>query len=171
MTDGLTGLRNRTYLDQRLASEVSSARRGDRPLSCIMADLDHFKRINDEHGHPFGDEVLRGAGKVFQLAMRAEDLLCRYGGEEFTVLLPGTPLDAACAVAERMREALNAIPFARNGNAVAVTGSFGVAALSPEPDPQDLLRRTDRALYRAKATGRNVVVAADAVAEALTATT
>src|SRR5207244_904099 len=100
MIDGLTGLWNRTYLNAHLGSTLSLARRTGQPLSSIMADVDHFKSINDTYGHAFGDDVLRGIAAVFNQGCRAEDIVCRYGGEEFAILLPNTPAQSAALLAE-----------------------------------------------------------------------
>lgn len=156
MIDGLTGLWNRTYLDSHLRSELSSARRSCMPLSCIMADVDHFKSINDNYGHSFGDEVLRTIAKVFTEFCRTEDIVCRYGGEEFTVLLPQTPLAGAKELAERIRQGIESRPFVRKNNPLRINCSFGVATLrdSIEPSIVDL---ADEALYKAKRSGRNRV--------------
>ena len=145
MIDGLTGLWNRACFEQRLASELSLTRRTSRPLACAMLDLDHFKQINDTHGHPFGDEVLRGVAQVIQDACRAEDVPCRYGGEEFVLLLPNCPIDEAREVIDRLRSTIQADE----------TCSAGIATWDGHETPEALVRRADTALYAAKREGRN----------------
>jgi diguanylate cyclase (GGDEF)-like protein len=169
MHDGLTGLWNRKYLDQRLIAELKSSQRHGHPLSCIMFDLDHFKALNDAHGHATGDAALRLIGELLPATARAEDVNCRYGGEEFAVLCPGVDADGAAALAERLREliAQTPIPIAISaGEAPSlskplhITASFGVADRSAG---DDLLSAADAALYRAKRQGRNRVVTTSAV--------
>jgi two-component system cell cycle response regulator len=156
MIDGLTGLWNRTYLDAHVTIELSSARRSDQPLSCIMADVDCFKSINDTYGHSFGDDVLRAIAAIFTQNCRVEDIVCRYGGEEFTILLPNTPLADAAALAERLRLAIEAWPFVYRLDPVSVTCSLGVANLRASIPPS-ILELADQALYCAKHSGRNRV--------------
>jgi two-component system cell cycle response regulator len=121
-----------------------------------MADVDRFKSINDTYGHSFGDEVLRAVAYIFTEICRAEDIVCRYGGEEFTILLPNTPLAGAAELAERMRLAIEARPFSYRADAVSVTCSFGVANLRASIPPS-ILELADQALYSAKHSGRNRV--------------
>lgn len=162
VTDELTGLRNRRYLYQRLAEELARARRSRRPLSVALFDLDHFKLVNDRHGHDAGDEVLRAAAAMALRACRATDLVARVGGEEFLVMLPETDLEGATLIAERLRTWIEAMRVDYGGKAITMTASFGLATLSPaEPTSTDvhaLVKRADEALYRAKAAGRNRVV-------------
>jgi len=162
ITDELTGLRNRRHIHARLDEELVRARRSGRPLSVAMFDVDHFKRVNDRHGHDAGDAVLRAVAAMAQRACRASDLLARYGGEEFLAVLPETDADAAGGIAERLRAWLEAMRVDHGGAAITVTASFGVATLDPaSPGPADgaaLLKRADEALYRAKGAGRNRVV-------------
>jgi len=161
--DQLTGLFNRREFESRFEDEFSRARRYGHDLSVMMLDLDHFKRINDTHGHPAGDAVLRGMGRLLEETTRTVDVPGRYGGEEFAVLLPETPLENARRLAERIRVQLEAASFeGEEGQAFSVTASLGVALrTSKDAEPEDLLRRADRALYRAKDEGRNRVVVAD----------
>ncbi len=156
MIDGLTGLWNRTYLDIHLTIEIASAHRTDQPLSCIMADVDHFKHINDTYGHSFGDELLRTIAALIAANCRTEDIVCRYGGEEFTVLLPRTPLFRAAELAERLRLAIEAQTFTYRDKPIRVTCSFGVANLREASSPS-LVELADAALYTAKRSGRNRV--------------
>ena len=167
MIDGLTGLWNRACFEQRLASEMSLARRSQRPLSCAMLDLDHFKKINDTYGHPFGDEVLRGVAQLIQETCRAEDVPCRYGGEEFVLLLPNTALGGAVALAERIRAAVSEHPFTARRARVPVTCSIGIAdnflgtpGEAGGGGESSLVNLADQALYRAKQEGRNRAVSA-----------
>jgi two-component system cell cycle response regulator len=157
MIDGLTGLWNRTYLETRLTAETSLARRNAQPLACIMIDLDHFKQINDRYGHLFGDDVLRGVAQTMGEACRSEDLVCRYGGEEFVVLAPNTTAPAAVELAERIRTAVAACSWTHHKELVQVTCSLGVADLQ-QTSVNGILEFADAALYQAKQLGRNRVV-------------
>jgi two-component system cell cycle response regulator len=152
--DALTGLSNRRAILTQLGGMVSAARRHGHPLSIAVLDLDHFKRINDSHGHKTGDQVLVAAARVLGAHLRAEDQLGRLGGEEFLVLLPDTDVSAAVHVAEKLRAELAA---ART--TVPVTVSIGLATWDGEA-PEDLLHRADEALYAAKSAGRDRVMAA-----------
>ncbi|MDX2201871.1 MAG: PleD family two-component system response regulator [Hyphomicrobiaceae bacterium] len=162
-TDTLTGLFNRRYLEAHLAAHVERARGGGAPLSLMIADIDHFKAINDTWGHDAGDTVLREVATRLRRDIRAADIACRLGGEEFVVLMPSTDTETANGVAERLRDAIarDAFPVAAN-LPVAVTLSVGVATISPEDTPKSLLKRADTALYAAKTRGRNRVVLAAA---------
>jgi diguanylate cyclase (GGDEF)-like protein/PAS domain S-box-containing protein len=157
--DGLTGLFNRRYLDETLEREIARARREGYPLSLVMIDVDRFKEINDTYGHQAGDEVLRALASQLHAQVRAEDVPCRYGGEEFLILLPGMPLAAATERAEAWRAEFSG-HVVRFGNfELRNTASFGVASY-PEhgKNPDELTRCADQALYRAKGEGRNRVV-------------
>jgi two-component system cell cycle response regulator len=161
VTDALTGLNNRRYLDTHLATLVDRSNRRGRPLSVLITDIDHFKLINDTHGHEGGDDVLRDFARRVRGAVRGADLACRYGGEEFVVVMPDTTSDIAAQVAERLREAVAAAPFkiSATGVAASVTTSVGIATLQANGEGADaLLRRADKALYQAKNDGRNRVV-------------
>jgi two-component system, cell cycle response regulator len=163
-TDALTGLYNRRYFEERLAEEFVRATRYHAPLSLVMLDIDHFKRLNDSYGHPFGDEVLRTVAQTVRARMREVDFLARYGGEEFVALLPATGPKEARGACERVREAIAALHFeyrAPDGSLrpVRCTISMGVASM-PGPklmDTEELLRAADTSLYAAKAAGRNRV--------------
>lgn len=159
MIDGLTGLWNRSYFEARLVSELSLARRAQQPLACLMLDLDHFKNINDRHGHPFGDEVLRSIGQLLSETCRSEDVVCRYGGEEFVILAPNTSAGAAAELAERVRGAIDSRSWGARGQQVRLTCSVGVADL--QPGTPSVVELADAALYQAKHAGRNRVVIAD----------
>lgn len=164
--DALTGLRNRAFFDERLSTEVETSLRRARALSLVMLDLDHFKRLNDDFGHPFGDNVLQRVGDLLVRHVRPTDLPCRYGGEELAVILPDTTMLDAVGVADRLREQIRSLAFAPRGKPVTATASFGVAELlqlggAVEPTPARLLGAADEALYLAKRDGRNCVRAHD----------
>jgi diguanylate cyclase (GGDEF)-like protein len=162
MTDGLTGVHNRRYFDHRSLIEFSQAVRHRYPLACLFLDIDHFKAVNDRHGHPAGDEVLRQVGGLIQRSLRTGDLAARYGGEEFVVLLPRTDLPGAREVAERIRLMVQDAPFVTpEGGTIAATLSVGLAMLPAAATSfAELLSSADRALYEAKGAGRNRTVAA-----------
>ncbi len=157
--DALTGLRSRRYMDDVLAIEFLRSRRYKTPLALVMADLDHFKEVNDAHGHPAGDAVLRGVADLLREGLRASDVGGRYGGEELVVLLPQNGCEGAAVVAERWRAAVEGTRFeVPGGGRVSVTISVGVTECRPEIDaPDDLVAAADAALYRAKERGRNRV--------------
>jgi diguanylate cyclase (GGDEF)-like protein len=158
LRDGLTGCFNRTHALDVIDMELRRARRSQMPVSLIMFDIDHFKDINDRYGHLCGDAVLTAVGAKMRDVLRGSDLKCRYGGEEFLVLLPETPLEGAKRVADTLRRELAAMPINWKGEDIAMTASFGVSvALPAEVDPTALIGRADVALYRAKDQGRNCV--------------
>lgn len=162
VTDGLTGLHNRRYLDSHLASLATKARNRQKPLSVLITDIDKFKVINDTYGHDAGDDILREFAMRLRQSVRGFDLACRYGGEEFVIVMPDTELAVAQKVAERIREQIAGAPFRIEDGArqVDVTISIGVAALKAEPDiAENMMKRADIALYQAKNAGRNRVVA------------
>ena len=164
ITDELTGLKNRRAFDERLQEEFRRAQRYSDPVSLIMIDLDHFKRVNDRYGHPFGDVVLRGSAEEIRASTRDPDICARYGGEEFAVILPKTHLAGALTVAERVWKQLSSREFAAPEGApddsrLRITASLGVA-FYPSKDistPELLLRFADEALYQAKRAGRNTI--------------
>lgn len=158
--DSLTALASRRHLDAVLANEVSVARRGGQPLVVAMADLDHFKRVNDELGHLVGDEVLKEVGRRLEAAVRGRDIVGRYGGEEFLLVLPASSLETGRQVAERVRERIRSAPVQVGEHRIPLTVSLGVAALADDETPRALLARADGALYAAKQAGRDRVVAA-----------
>jgi diguanylate cyclase (GGDEF)-like protein len=160
--DSLTGCLNRKHAMEVMESELRRSRRSKLPLSLLMFDLDHFKEINDRHGHLCGDAVLQAVGHQMNIVLRGSDLKCRYGGEEFLVLLPDTPLAGAQRVAETLRRDIEEHPVLWNGTRIPVTASFGITAITPgELDTRTIIGRADAALYRAKDSGRNCVRAAD----------
>ena len=163
--DGLTGLWNRSYFDRRLEEEGAAVQRYGRQLSLVLLDVDHFKRINDTHGHPFGDRVLQLVGDAMHRGLRTVDAPCRYGGEEFAVVLTQTDLAGALIVAERLRAAVAALGLSHRGTAVPVTASCGVASSELVTPPSRctsalLIEMADEALYAAKQGGRDRVTAA-----------
>ncbi len=161
VTDPLTGVYNRRMLDARLQEEVIRARRYGHCLTCLMLDLDFFKAVNDDHGHPTGDAVLRRFVQATHACLRGSDVLARYGGEEFVILVTETDLAGATVTAEKVRRRIEETEFqAVNGAPLRVTASIGVAELEPDDTPESLLARADQAMYRAKHDGRNRVVSA-----------
>ncbi len=156
LTDGLTGIANRRAFEQRLTLDWQRALRYQHPLSVLMLDIDYFKSLNDEFGHAAGDVVLQQIAILLMEAARDIDLVCRYGGEEFIILMIETGLPDALQVAERIRLHIAAHPWPIR----QVTASIGVATLQPEQSIQALLKAADQALYQAKAAGRNCVVSA-----------
>lgn len=163
VTDSVTSLKNHRYFQDRLRIEMERSVRHKRALSLAIFDLDHFKRVNDEHGHPVGDMILRAVAARFLDQVRFIDTVARYGGEEFAVLLPDTPHRYAMKVAERIREAILNQKFHLAGHPeIALTISAGVAATPDHAmSAQDLITKADNALYQAKGQGRNQTVGAD----------
>lgn len=157
--DSLTGLRNRRSFMDAATRDLALANRHPRPLAMLMLDVDFFKSINDTRGHAAGDEVLRQLGTLLQAAMRESDLLGRYGGEEFCMLLVDVSLDDARRSAERLRQCIEEQPIYHDAQRIAVTTSIGVAAWHAGQSLDQLLSEADHALYRAKAAGRNKVMA------------
>jgi diguanylate cyclase (GGDEF)-like protein len=153
MIDGLTSLYNRGYLNQRLQEELAYVARHKRPMSVILLDVDHFKSINDTHGHGFGDMVLKGIASILQQLSRTEDVPCRFGGEEFAILARETDARAAMAFAERLRSAVESATFSRGPISVSVTCSLGIAGSDDGLD--GVIDRADQALYESKRAGRN----------------
>lgn len=154
-TDPLTGIANRRQFETVAEKALSFSRRQNIPLSLIMADIDHFKQFNDRFGHALGDEVLVAFARMLFRSCRFEDTVCRYGGEEFLVLLPGATLADARAIAERLRENTGQISIP--GLEERIRASFGVAEFLADETLEELISRTDKALYKAKAKGRNRV--------------
>jgi two-component system cell cycle response regulator len=158
LSDPLTSLGNRRRFDQALATEISCSRRTGETLCAFMADLDHFKRVNDDFGHEAGDELLVAFAEMLRRQTRATEIVARIGGEEFVVLLPHTNLEQGTAIAERIRGMTTAVRI--DSMPHGVTASFGVAELAVGEDGSAFMRRVDKALYEAKNLGRDCVVAA-----------
>ena len=157
LVDGLTGLANRRQADEALASELARTERLGGPVGLILADVDDFKAVNDRFGHPTGDIVLRDLAETLRENVREIDTAARWGGEEFAVILPGTDLEGAAQVAERIRAALAEREILSvDGAPLHVTASFGVATSSATTTVQQLVEAADESLYRAKRAGRTV---------------
>jgi diguanylate cyclase (GGDEF)-like protein len=156
--DGLTGCFNRTHAVEVLDAELRRARRSKLPLSLLMFDLDNFKSINDRHGHLCGDAVLAAIGAIMKSELRGSDVKCRYGGDEFMVILPDTPVGGARQVSDNLRRAIAERPVVWNDGQITVTASFGITAVNTaDHDPRSAIARADSALYRAKQVGRNTI--------------
>jgi two-component system cell cycle response regulator len=163
VTDPLTGLSNRRYLDNHLSTLFNRSMARGRPLSVLITDIDRFKLVNDTYGHDAGDDVLREFARRIRSTVRGADLACRYGGEEFVVVMPDTSPEVAAAVAERLRSVVETVPFLlkSTGQELDVTASFGISSrISSILTPGQLMKQADLALYEAKTGGRNRVVAA-----------
>jgi len=162
ITDQLTGLHNRRYMSRHLDTLIQGARKSGKPIAFLIMDIDFFKAVNDTHGHDIGDEVLRDFAGRISANVRGIDLACRYGGEEFVVVMPDTDVEFAYTVAERLRKSVEQTPFvvSRDPHQLSITISIGIAGSEGNVDSADaLLHRADQALYRAKREGRNRVVA------------
>jgi diguanylate cyclase len=160
LKDPLTGLRNRRGLDHALKQLLSGSSQGLAGTAILMVDIDHFKRVNDTYGHLFGDQVIRGCAQVLTSMVKGRDIVARFGGEEFLVLLPETRQDGALALAEQIRRSFGNVRIRRAGREEAmepVTISIGVALPAPDEAMESLLERADKALYQAKSEGRNCV--------------
>jgi len=161
-TDGLTGLYNRRYFDALLGRELQRTERYKTPLGLVLLDIDHFKRVNDTFGHTMGDEVLRNVSRIVSSSVRVTDSVARYGGEEIAVVFTQTTPQGVAEVTERLRQRVADFAHAHLGNTLKCTASFGMSVCDGRgliPSARELLDRADRALYRAKRTGRNCVVA------------
>ena len=161
IVDPLTGLNNRRYLESHLHSLLDLAAHRGRPVSMMVLDIDHFKKVNDTYGHDAGDEVLKEFAARVRRVIRTADLVCRMGGEEFVVVMPDTSLDVAAKVGERVRMAVQGAQFPINGGAraIPVTVSIGISDRGRDVGPEALFKRADKALYRSKNNGRNQVTA------------
>ena len=163
ITDKLTGCYNRTYMDEYLAKEITRAKRYGRPISLVMADIDHFKRVNDTYGHQAGDLILKDFAVSIKKGLRNDvDWIARYGGEEFLMVLPETDYNNAMSSAERLRKIVAESTSSYNGIEISITASFGVAGFSPLKSDETMtheaiIDRADKALYQAKNDGRNRV--------------
>jgi len=155
--DGLTGLYNRKYFDETLAKEIARSVRHNKIPSLIMLDIDNFKGYNDSYGHPEGDNVLRKVGSEIKLQVREIDSPCRYGGEEFAIILPETIKDNVILIAERIRRGIEKEVFSPLGKRVSVSASFGVTQYIGGESAEGLLERADSRLYQVKDSGRNRV--------------
>ena len=161
ITDALTGLFNRRYMESHLATLIEQAAARGKPLAVLVIDIDYFKSVNDTYGHDAGDDVLHDFAVRIKRSIRGIDLACRYGGEEFVLVMPETDMAVAAMVAERLRRRIATEPFAiqQGARTIPVTISIGIAALRGKDDTAaSLLKRADQALYRAKRDGRNRVV-------------
>lgn len=157
--DGLTDLLNHRTIAERLGQEMKRASRDQRPLSVVLIDIDYFKKVNDTYGHLAGDLVLKEMGKIFSSSIRAYDSVGRYGGEEFLLILPNCPIDAALERAEQLRKAIETRSIAYGENLLKITASFGVVSTDHfEDEPEVVIRAADAALYQAKNSGRNCVM-------------
>lgn len=161
--DGLTGLYNHRYFHEKLSQDFLRAKRYHEYLSCILFDIDHFKKFNDTYGHQTGDVVLRALASVIERSTRESDVAARYGGEEFAIVLYHTDRRAAYEAAERLRQAVESNEVEDNGNVLRVTISLGIATFPHEKihDSKELIEYADQALYKAKENGRNRVEAFD----------
>lgn len=157
IVDGLTGAHNKRYLLETLEREIPRSRRHARPLSAVMFDIDHFKKINDTYGHLAGDYVLKELATLVKSRLRPDDIFARYGGEEFCALLPETPVVGAGAIAEDLRRRVQERRFTFENEVIPVTVSLGAAELMPEMDVTAFLKAADEKLYEAKRSGRNRV--------------
>jgi diguanylate cyclase len=155
MTDPLTGLPNRREFNERLEERIGAWNRRRDVFSLLLIDVDHFKKLNDRHGHLAGDQVLATIGRALRGAIRREDAVARYGGEEFAILLPSTSLEAAIQAAQKVREAVARVAVERNNQQLAVTVSGGLATIEANERVEMLIQRADSALYAAKEAGRN----------------
>lgn len=161
--DAVTGVHNKRHFQERLREEFSLAKRKEAPLSLLMLDIDFFKKVNDTHGHLAGDFVLSQVANQIRLGIRDEDILSRYGGEEFAVILRGIEIAGAIRLAERIRETVAGYPFEFEGATIPVTISVGVATLYADnfKNPKELISAADEFLYASKKNGRNRVTAPD----------
>jgi diguanylate cyclase (GGDEF)-like protein len=158
MTDPLTGLRNRRYMTMKIQEEMVRFKRTRRLFSLVIADIDHFKDVNDQYGHECGDEVLRRVADVLRLGVREQDAVARWGGEEFLMLLPETESSGAALVAEKLRRAIEETAGQCLGQTIAVTMTFGATAYDESANMDTTIREADNALYLGKQRGRNRVV-------------
>lgn len=161
--DSMTGCLNRRFFFEQFDSLLAKASEHNQPLVCIMTDIDHFKRVNDQHGHLFGDQVIKQVAEILESESRSLDLICRYGGEEFCILMPNICLDEAISITERIRFSIEKLVTQRLGKEIIVTSSFGITSTDFGADnPLQLVNQADQALYAAKQQGRNRVLCWDA---------
>jgi diguanylate cyclase (GGDEF)-like protein len=155
-TDGLTGLYNHRRFQENLTEEFKRLNRHLSPVSLMLTDIDYFKKVNDNYGHPAGDIVLKGVSKIIRKEIRDVDVPARYGGEEFAVILPGTDAEGAKNIAERLRKAVMNTNFSADGKLLKITISIGIAAAPVDAKgKEELIEKADKALYHAKHNGRN----------------
>lgn len=159
--DSMTGLLNHLAIKQHLEIEMSAAERGDKPLCFAMLDLDHFKKINDMHGHPVGDTVIRGIAQLLKQRLRRTDTAGRYGGEEFAIVLRDADIAAAKRILNKIRESFAGLRFNGRTGSFSGTVSAGICQMQPGESPESVVRRADEALYVAKRAGRNVIITAE----------
>lgn len=159
LTDGLTGMQNRRYFDDALREYLQEFRRIDRPVGLMILDLDHFKQVNDTHGHDVGDEVLRAVATCLRGMTRYHDVVARLGGEEFAVVTPNMDVELLARFAERIRKAIANLSIMSGNVRLKVTTSVGLAVWDHKESAEDFYRRADRQLYEAKKQGRNRVCA------------
>jgi diguanylate cyclase (GGDEF)-like protein len=158
-TDGLTGLFNHRHLQERLEEELKRVSRSRAPLSLILTDIDHFKKVNDSYGHPAGDAVLKGVSRIIRDRIRETDIAARYGGEEFALILTNTDSVGARKFADELRQAIQKNPFIVDGKSIPVTISLGISSLPPvAQSKEEVIEKADQALYFAKKNGRNRAV-------------
>ncbi|MFC1684518.1 GGDEF domain-containing protein [Pseudomonadota bacterium] len=157
LVDPLTGVKNRSSMDATIQREVDLAQRHGTPLSVLLLDIDHFKSINDRFGHACGDYVIQAVAQCISETVRGSDMVFRFGGEEFLVLLSCTDCKGTCLLAERIRQNIENLAFSRESE-LLVTASLGISCLQMEDKPEDLFKRADKALYQAKKYGRNQVI-------------
>jgi diguanylate cyclase (GGDEF)-like protein len=169
--DGLTGLYNHRYFQELMDHELSRAKRYKKAFSLIMFDLDHFKKINDQYGHPVGDLVLKEVSQAVKALLRESDIASRYGGEEFTFVLAETELSGAAVVAERLRRAVERLEIVANGQRIKITVSVGVTSYDialGNKEKSEILAAADKALYNSKGAGRNRISVVNMMAAGLT---
>ena len=162
MTDSLTKIYNRKFFDQHISMAITDAREKNEPMCLVMLDIDHFKTFNDTFGHQTGDQVLRLVGMTLKSNIKGSDMACRYGGEEYALILPDTDIAGAVAISDKIRQSIQAkelLKRSTNEKLGRITASFGVARLSPGDTEISIVERADNALYVAKRNGRNRVVA------------
>jgi two-component system cell cycle response regulator len=161
LTDSLTGLFNRRYLNVHLEKLINAKAETKKPLAILMFDIDHFKQVNDTHGHGAGDEILKGFSDRIRGKLRTFDIMARTGGEEFVAVLVDVSKQKACSIAERLRESVASRPFKASveGGELSITTSIGgIYIVDEQPEVDDVLARVDKLLYEAKEGGRNSVV-------------
>lgn len=157
-TDKLTGAANRQVFEEYFHQALDKANLSQTPISVLLVDIDHFKKVNDSYGHSIGDLVLKTVTNLLRSQLKQQDILCRWGGEEFLVLLPEMDLSHAAELAERFRDSISQRELKVNGVHIAITVSIGVAEYQKLEPAEDLIKRADLALYQAKEAGRNQVV-------------